>query len=113
MTGTATLIKETAMTRFKVFAVLALAAVTLAPDFAFAGPYEGYVTAESRYGNGAVSAPVRVSQFGLQVKLPGGSWLYCESSSLLFDRSRPCSETLRRESLDFWETQSEERGGNR
>ncbi len=72
-----------------------------------------FVTAYSRYGNGAVSAPVRAAQFGYQVKLPGGAWLYCENNSLLFGRYRPCSETLRRQSLDFWETIDEERGGRR
>ena len=67
-----------------------------------------YVTAYSRYGNGEVRAPVRPAQFGYQVKLPGGPWLYCENNSLLFGRYRPCSETLRRQTLDFWETMSEE-----
>jgi len=70
-----------------------------------------YVTAYSNYGNGRVSAPVREAQFGYQVKLPGGSWHYCEHNSLFFGRNRPCSETLRRETLDYWETQSEEQGG--
>ena len=70
-----------------------------------------YVTAYSRYGNGAVSAPVRPAQFGYQVKLPGGPWLYCENSSLFFASHSPCSETLRRQSLDFWETISEEQSG--
>ena len=80
---------------------------------ALADPKIGYVTAYSRYGNGVVRAPVRAAQFGRQVKLPGGPWLYCMRSSLLFDRNRPCSETLRRETIDFWETRSEEQGGNR
>lgn len=71
----------------------------------------GYVTAYSRYGNGVVNAPVRPAQFGYQVKLPGGPWLYCENTSLFSDRNRPCSETLRRQTLDFWETISEEQGG--
>lgn len=71
----------------------------------------GSVTAFSRYGNGALRAPVRLGQFGMQVRLPGGTWIYCERTSLFFDRNRPCSETLRRHSLDFWETMSEEAGG--
>lgn len=77
-----------------------------------AGRYSQYVTAESRYGNGIVRAPVRMAQYGYQVRLPGGTWIYCEKNSLLFDRHRPCGETLRRETVDFWETRSEE-GSNR
>lgn len=83
----------------------------LGPMLAMASPTIGYVTAESRYGNGVVRAPVRVAQFGRQVKLPGGLWLYCERSGLFSDRHRPCSETLRRETIDYWETRSEEQGG--
>lgn len=53
------------------------------------------VVAESRYGHGTVSGPVRQDARGrLQVRLPGGSWIDCTG---------PCSETLRRESVDFWE----------
>lgn len=105
MTGTATLIEETAMTPFKAFAVLTLAAVILAPGNALASSIIGYVTAESRFGNGVVRAPVREAQFGRQVKLPGGTWLYCKISGFLpSNRRAPCSETLRRETVDFWET---------
>lgn len=78
---------------------------------ALAGPRGAYVTAYSRYGNGAVSAPVRAAQYGYQVRLPGGYWLYCVKSGLLRSNRDPCSETLRREALDFWETISEESGG--
>ena len=80
---------------------------------ALAGPLVGYVTAYSRYGNGMVRAPVRSAQFGYQVKLPGGPWLYCENNSLIFGKFRPCSETLRRQSVDFWETQTNDLGGRR
>ncbi len=100
-----------AIGRTALILALGVAPMLVASSLATAGPYAGYVTAESRYGNGAVSAPVRVAQFGRQVKLPGGFWLYCETNSLLFDRNRPCSETLRRETIDFWETQSEEGSG--
>ena len=54
----------------------------------------GYVVAQSRFGNGTVSGPVRRTSVGPQVRLPGGSWVYCK---------RSCSETLRAESVDFWE----------
>ena len=55
----------------------------------------GYVTAESRFGHGVVSGPVRVGRAGnREVRLPGGTWLSC---------GRSCAETLRVESVDFWE----------
>ncbi len=55
----------------------------------------GYVTAESRFGHGIVSGPVRVARAGnREVMLPGGTWIAC---------GRSCAETLRVESVDFWE----------
>ena len=75
-----------------------------APGDIHAGPKRGdkHVTAKSQYGNGYVTTPVRKAQFGYQVRLPGGLWYDCEIY---------CGYTLRRESLDFWETLSEESGG--
>ena len=61
-----------------------------------AGPPGGFVVAESRFGNGTVRGAVRQTSVGPQVQLPGGSWVYCK---------RSCSETLRAESVDFWEAQ--------
>lgn len=58
------------------------------------GDRTGYVVAESRYGNGSVSGPVRHARFGREVRLPGGTWVACR---------RSCSETLRVETVDFWE----------
>jgi hypothetical protein len=54
----------------------------------------GNVVAESRFGHGTVSGPVRQSSTGREVRLPGGTWIACRKS---------CSETLRVESVDFWE----------
>lgn len=54
------------------------------------------VMAESRFGNGTVRGAVRATSLGNQVQLPGGSWVYCR---------RSCSETLRAETVDFWEAQ--------
>ena len=54
----------------------------------------GYVTAESHWGNGRVSGPVRQGRNGLEVRLPGGSWVECV---------RTCSETLRKETVDYWQ----------
>ena len=53
------------------------------------------VTAESRYGSATVSGPVRQAAHNrLEVRLPGGTWVDCHLS---------CSETLRRETIDFWQ----------
>ncbi|MGI9478229.1 MAG: hypothetical protein ACR2PI_16120 [Hyphomicrobiaceae bacterium] len=57
------------------------------------------VIAESRFGNGTVVGTVRQTRVGPQVQTPGGNWLYCE---------RSCSETLRVNTVDFWEN---EQGG--
>lgn len=56
---------------------------------------DGYVTAESRVGNGTVSGPVRYTAVGREVRLPGGTWEPCK---------RSCAETLRVNSVDFWES---------
>jgi hypothetical protein len=56
----------------------------------------GYVTAESRYGSGTVTAPVRPGRNGrAEVRLPGGTWIECAFS---------CRDTLRRETVDFWKS---------
>ena len=55
-----------------------------------------YVVAESKFGNGTVVGPVRYTRVGRQVRTPGGSWLHC---------ARSCSETLRVNTVDFWENQ--------
>jgi hypothetical protein len=56
----------------------------------------GEVTAQSRYGNPqVVTGPVRRNgKDRLEVRLPGGTWIECE---------RNCSETLRRQTVDFWQ----------
>lgn len=93
--------------------MIAAGAAALQSAAAWAGPYLGYVTAYSDYGNGTVRGPVRQGPYGPQVKLPGGPWLYCRKSGLISGRHRPCSETLRRETVDFWETQTDDHGGRR
>jgi hypothetical protein len=49
----------------------------------------------SRFGNGTVSGPVRSSRTGYEVRKPNGTWIACR---------RSCSETLRVETVDFYET---------
>jgi hypothetical protein len=79
---------------------ISLAAVALLAQSAGAqerprGPGYGIVVAESFHGHGSVSAPVRRNAQGrLEVGLPGGTWYECAFS---------CSDTLRRQTVDFWE----------
>lgn len=61
-----------------------------------AGAY-GYVTAKATFGGKTVTAPVRPGRWGEQVRTPGGSWVDCETS---------CEYTLRRLTVDFWDSQS-------
>lgn len=56
---------------------------------------EGEVAvAVSRFGNGTVSGPVRTTRTGYEVRKPNGTWIACR---------RSCSETLRVETVDFYE----------
>jgi hypothetical protein len=67
-----------------------------APRRAYGDPGYGYVTAESRYSGASITAPVRHGPKGrLEVRLPGGTWLEC---------GRSCRDTLRRETVDFWQS---------
>jgi hypothetical protein len=62
-----------------------------------------YVTADSRYGGASITAPVREGlKRRLEVRLPGGTWIEC---------ARSCSDTLRRETVDFWKERGHPRGG--
>ena len=83
--------------------VLTTTVIATSANMTIAGPKreKSNVTARSDYGNGKLTAPVRKAQYGMQVRLQGGLWYYCEVS---------CIDTLRREVLDFWETLSEESG---
>lgn len=73
--------------------ILAAGLLSLATQTAIAA--DGIVTAESRYGPKTISAPIRrVGADRYQVRLPGGTWFDCQVS---------CSETLRRETIDFWQ----------
>jgi hypothetical protein len=60
------------------------------------GRAPAYVVAESRWGHGSISGPVRRGPNGWEVRMPRGTWLECK---------RSCSETLRLATVDFWETQ--------
>ena len=84
-----------------------LAALLLVPlAGADARPREkyAYITVDSHYGAGRVSAPVRQGPSGrLEVRLPGGTWIECGQS---------CHNTLRRETVDFWRQDGRGRPGD-
>jgi hypothetical protein len=67
---------------------------TYARDHQVAPPY---VVAKSAFGNKTVKGAVRPTHLGYQVQLPGGTWIYCRMS---------CTETLRVETVDFWEARN-------
>ena len=60
------------------------------------------VTGCSRYGRGCVSGPIRPARFGQEVRLPGGTWYPCAGD---------CRETLRAETVDFWDEHQRREGG--
>jgi hypothetical protein len=62
--------------------------------------HDGYdfIRVEGRLSPKAVIVPVRTGPLGKQVKLPGGSWVYCEIT---------CEYTVRRLSVDFWDDQGQ------
>jgi hypothetical protein len=87
--------------RFAAAAVMALAVSGLSLDDASAqsrsyrdaGP--GYVTAESQYGHGTITAPVRRGRVEWEVRMPRGTWIGC---------GRSCAQTLRQQTVDYWES---------
>jgi hypothetical protein len=59
----------------------------------------GKITACSTYGrHGCVTARVRMTRLGPQYRSPGGNWIWCEVD---------CRDTLRRDTIDFWDDQRE------
>ena len=75
-----------------------IVAALASPGWAEPDPYPGgVVVAQSQIGNGTISAPVRQTALGYEVRLPGGNWIACK---------RDCAETLRVETVDFWEAQN-------
>jgi hypothetical protein len=66
-----------------------------AQDSASARYPGGFVIAKSRFGNGTLRGQVRRAALGWKVQLPNGRWAYCR---------RSCSETLRVETIDFFES---------
>lgn len=60
------------------------------------------ITACSNFGKGCISGPTRPARFGLEVRMPGGTWIACTSS---------CQDALRVATVDFWAQRDQERGG--
>ncbi len=62
------------------------------------------VTGCSRFGRGCVSGPIRRGRYGPEVRLPGGTWYGCAGD---------CRDTLRAETVDFWDEHQRREGGSR
>jgi hypothetical protein len=52
------------------------------------------VTATSIRSLEKISAPVRTTRLGSEVRLPSGTWIDCRGD---------CRETLREQTIDFWD----------
>jgi hypothetical protein len=87
-------LREIIMMRRSTYLATAVAVLAAASSVSAGGSKSGHVVVESQFGHGTVSGPVRDGRHGLEVRLPGGTWLDC---------ARSCAETLRTESVDFWE----------
>jgi hypothetical protein len=63
----------------------------------------GMVTACSTYGHfECYKAPLRRGKFGPEMRLRGGTWIGC---------SGDCRDTLRKQTVDFWDEQRRSSGG--
>jgi len=58
----------------------------------------GTIRTCSKYGSECVTARVRMTNLGPQYLSPGGNWIWCETD---------CRDTLRRDTVDFWDDQRE------
>jgi len=58
------------------------------------GEGEKEIAVQSRYGHGGVSGVTRIGQLGPEVRMPNGTWIDCKQD---------CANTLREETVDFWE----------
>ncbi len=87
--------------RFSFCALFALAAATFGSvtlKSADAGGASRTITACSKYGSNCVTAKVRATRLGPQYLSAGGFWTWCEHD---------CVDTLRRDTVDFWDDQRE------
>ena len=77
--------------------LIALAATAFAPAAMAVNVKSATVTACSTNGrHGCYTAPVRQTRLGPQMRLKGGTWIWCEGD---------CRDTLRRATIDFWDDQ--------
>ncbi len=58
------------------------------------------VLACSQFGHGCVKGVVRPGTNGAEVRMPGGTWIGCKLD---------CRNTLREETIDFWETRERDK----
>jgi hypothetical protein len=95
--------------RHTCFLVLATATAAYAAGFAATADAagrgrdrSGTVTVCSRFDTKCISGPTRPGRNGLEVRMPGGTWIDCQ---------RDCRDTLRVATIDFWAQREQERGG--
>jgi hypothetical protein len=88
-------------------ALVALSATTVqaAPRKARDGQLVGYAVAESRNSGKVIAAPVRRSAATgrLEFRMKNGTWIEC---------GRSCNDTLRRTTVDFWDSKDPGGGGS-
>lgn len=90
------------MTLLRVSACVAGALAAVAAAAPPADAKTGSVRVCSRFDTQCISAPIRSGRQGLEVRLPGGSWISCRQD---------CHTTLRDETIDFWAKRDWERPG--
>lgn len=90
--------RQTATLAISVLTLAAVGMTALAAASQARAQVRKTVRSCSAYGNGCVTAPVREGQFGLETRLPSGTWIDCRGD---------CREAIREDLLDFWETQAD------
>jgi hypothetical protein len=80
--------------------VTALFGLATAAAFAFSMPAQavegrmsGVTACSKQHSSKCQSGPVRTTQLGQQVRLPGGTWVDCAGD---------CKDKLRQKTVDFW-----------
>lgn len=90
--------------RFAIFTLMLAGLLASAPANASyyaqreAEAERGYAYARSYDGLREVTAPTRRVRLGVQVRLPGGTWVDCGAT---------CEHTLQEQVVDFWKAQTD------
>jgi hypothetical protein len=98
MKETAAMLQKNARLAISALIVAAVGAMMLAAASHASDRFRKSIQSCSAYGNGCITAPVRKGRFGLETRLPSGTWIDCRGD---------CREAIREEVLDFWKTRSD------